>query len=95
MNDGHQTRTAPADDRSGSEDCSAGWLELFRHTKSSRVIQLPSIYVGIEPGRYHGWDIVARRFGRIVLHDRCVAVLSVAECEAAELAQFRGWRLAR
>lgn len=64
------------------------------HTKSSRVIQLPSIYVGIEPARHHGWNIVARRRGRIVLHDRCVALLSVAVCEAAELAQLRGWRLA-
>ena len=59
------------------------------------VIQLPRVEVGIEPGRHHGWNIVARRRGRIVLHDRCVADLSVAECEAAELAQLRGWRLAR
>ena len=61
---------------------------------SSKVIQLPAICVGVEPGRYHGWDIVARRCGRTVLYDRCVAVLSVAECEAAQLAQLRGWRLA-
>ena len=69
------------------------WIDA-ESRPAPNVIQLPRIEVGIEPGRHHGWDIIARRRGRTVLHDRCVAVLSVAECEAAELAQLRGWRLA-
>lgn len=62
--------------------------------QSSNIFQLPSPIVDVEPGHFHGWDIVARQSGRLVFHKTSVALLSVAQDEAARLSGERNWRMA-
>ena len=59
-------------------------------TVDSPVRRLPPVLVSIEPGRWHGLDIVSR-CGRERRRHIAIALRSVAEREADELARKRGW----
>lgn len=69
-------------------------LDKPESTIASDLFQLPLPFVTVEANPFHGWRLAVRRGDRTRFGRYAVALLSVAEDEAAALADERGWGLA-